>query len=307
MLLLAFSALAAAISVPIHYINSRPVVGVVTAPSFVANFTAELPLSYLKWVESAGARTVVINHEEPSHVLDYILDSVNAVLLTGDSEGPQACSYDSQYMQTVGYIFSKVAQKNQAGTYLPLWGTCLGMEALQHIVSQACSSSDAYSNNTMLSTQLTSEGYFSQLFMASDAKLRSSLQADELVYHDHEYATRLTAYAENEQLRKFFRVVAISRDTAGEFFISAIEAKALPIFAVMWHPEKPQFVWSSSISNSPGAVAAAQYFANFFVSQARMNNQTFPDEEALQVFSTNKLVPDSSLSHVEATFLFPKH
>jgi gamma-glutamyl hydrolase len=65
-------------------LDRQPTVGVLTTPSeFGTAYNAQIPASYVKWVESGGARVVVIHHDEPSHILAFLLESVNGVLLTG--------------------------------------------------------------------------------------------------------------------------------------------------------------------------------------------------------------------------------
>ena len=53
-------------------------------------------------------------------------------------------------------------------------------------------------------------------------------------------------------------------------FVSALEARRHPIWAVQFHPEKNLFEWSphyASVPHSASAVAASLYFARFFVDQ----------------------------------------
>lgn len=59
--------------------------------------------------------------------------------------------------------------------------------------------------------------------------------------------------------------------------MSTLEAFDYPITATQWHPERPQFEWRTgmNINHSADAVSAMQYVANFFVSDARRNNQSF--------------------------------
>jgi gamma-glutamyl hydrolase len=145
----------------------------------------------------------------------------------------------------------------------------------------------------MLPLQITAEGHFSQLLQASDAGLRRALQTSSIVYHNHSYATRPVTYATLAKLWSFFAIVSVSKDLQGKFFVSSIEAKNYPIFGVMWHPEKPQFEWTSygDDVHEPAAIEAAQHFANFFISQARLNSQSFPDEVAFEAYSVYNLAP----------------
>lgn len=46
-------------------------------------------------------------------------------------------------------------------------------------------------------------------------------------------------------------------------------ANKYPVYAVQWHPEKNNFVWTSKahINHDANAVRVSQYFADFFVAQ----------------------------------------
>jgi gamma-glutamyl hydrolase len=300
-----------AFNVPMTTLDMRPTVGILTAPSdFGAAYNAEIGASYVKWAESGGARVVVIHHDEPSHILSFLLESVNGVLLTGGTATLQDedCKVpESQYLKAVRQILSTAVAKNDAGVHFPVWATCLGMESIQTVVAQQCCLSAVPVHSKMLPLQITAEGHFSQLLQASDAGLRRALQTSSLAYHNHSYATRPVTYALFAKLRGFFNVVSVSKDLQGEFFVSAIEAKNYPIFGVMWHPEKPQFEWTSygDDVHEPAAIEAAQYFANFFISQARLNTQSFSDELAFEAYSVYNLAPVYTKLLYEQTYLFP--
>lgn len=56
-----------------------------------------------------------------------------------------------------------------------------------------------------------------------------------------------------------------------------------PFYGVQFHPEKVLYEWirNRNISHTEGAVASAQYFAQFFVNECRKNGNQFNglDEE----------------------------
>ena len=89
---------------------------------------------YPKWVESAGARAVMIPYDADNSTLTQILDSVNGVLLTGGSL--ENLTFSSPYMMTAAAVFSIVKAKNDAGLFFPLHGTCQGFQVLSLLASQ---------------------------------------------------------------------------------------------------------------------------------------------------------------------------
>ena len=58
---------------------------------------------------------------------------------------------------------------------------------------------------------------------------------------------------------------------SGLQYISAVEAKKYPFYAVQFHPEKNIYEWTvkENIPHSIEAMESAQYFANFFVNEGR--------------------------------------
>ena len=59
-----------------------------------------------------------------------------------------------------------------------------------------------------------------------------------------------------------------------------------PFYGTQWHPEKNIFEWTKyeAINHSPTAVQVSQHFANFFVNEARRNNNTFSSESELESY-----------------------
>ena len=53
--------------------------------------------------------------------------------------------------------------------------------------------------------------------------------------------------------------------------------KNYPFYGLQWHPEKAAFEWhpEKDTRHTWNAVRLGQYFANFFVNEARKNSNTF--------------------------------
>lgn len=64
-------------------------------------------------------------------------------------------------------------------------------------------------------------------------------------------------------------------------FISTIEHRRYPFYGVQFHPEKNLYEWvrNKNISHTPNAILAAQYFAQFFVNEARKSSHKFNDSK----------------------------
>ena len=64
--------------------------------------------------------------------------------------------------------------------------------------------------------------------------------------------------------------------------MSAVEAKSYPVYGTQFHPEKNNFEWvkeDEPIPHSIDAVRMSQYFANFFVQEARKSTASLSDDK----------------------------
>jgi gamma-glutamyl hydrolase len=85
-------------------------------------------------------------------------------------------------------------------------------------------------------------------------------------------------------LNKSFRIISTNQDDNGTQFISAYESIEHPIYATQFHPEMNAFEFALTntvhrIPHSINAIKIAQYFANFFVNQARNNCHKFANRK----------------------------
>jgi gamma-glutamyl hydrolase len=70
--------------------NDRPIVGILTQdtrstgnPKFQQLGRTYIPASYVKWIESAGARVVPIPYDADKKTLKHLFESINGLLLPG--------------------------------------------------------------------------------------------------------------------------------------------------------------------------------------------------------------------------------
>ena len=102
-------------------VNTRPIVGIMAQPyDSTRNYIAA---SYVKWVESAGARAVPLMYDAWDRArLREVLQSVNGVLLPGG-----AALFVGVYRQALETMYEYAIEANSQGVHFPIWGTCLGV------------------------------------------------------------------------------------------------------------------------------------------------------------------------------------
>lgn len=122
--------------------TSRPVIGILTQPTNVDKSynlsdygNAYLVASYVRWVESAGARAVPVPWSASEAELQEIFQSTNGILFPGGGTslsghgGPEGVAYKA----AGATLFELAKAANDAGTAYPIWGTCLGFEEVMEL------------------------------------------------------------------------------------------------------------------------------------------------------------------------------
>ncbi|GLU18045.1 hypothetical protein SLE2022_343670 [Rubroshorea leprosula] len=266
-------------------LNYRPVVGILSHPGDGAsgrlnNATnaSYIAASYVKFVESAGARVIPLIYNEPREILLEKLQLVNGVLFTG------GWAKSGLYFETLRRVFKKVLEKNDAGEHFPLYAICLGFELVTMIVSKDRNILERFSAADQASTlqfmkNINSEGTVFQRFPPD---LLKKLGTDCLVMQNHVYGISPERFQENPALSSFFKLLTTSADENDKVYVSTVQAHSYPVTAFQWHPEKNAFEWGlSMIPHSEDAIQVTQHVANFFISEARKSVNRPPTTKVL--------------------------
>jgi hypothetical protein len=131
--------------------NSRPLIGILSQPtcgektresernwdsapssSSSSSNRSCIAASYVKFVESGGARAVPILYNEPEDSLIQKFAAINGILFPGGATSLKG----GPFYQTSEKLFNMVIEANERGDYFPLYGVCLGFELLTVLVSQ---------------------------------------------------------------------------------------------------------------------------------------------------------------------------
>eukprot|EP01138_Halocafeteria_seosinensis_P013874 gb/GECG01014167.1/.p1 GENE.gb/GECG01014167.1/~~gb/GECG01014167.1/.p1 ORF type:complete len:341 (+),score=28.45 gb/GECG01014167.1/:1-1023(+) len=239
---------------------------------------------YAKWVESAGGRAIGIPYNVDKSTLDTLLGSLNGVLFTG---GGLSLGPETDYFQTAQYIFNKVQEMNDNGIHFPLHGTCMGFQLLSilgaqnHSVLVSGFDSEDYSIPLMLTTGASS----SRIFGQAPRDVMNILATENVTANLHHSGVTPETFKTNDNLRDFYNVLSTNMDRKNRAFVSTIEAKNYPIHGTQWHPERPIFEWNPALNlnHTTDAITAMQYMANFFLIEARRNNQSFSSASELKL------------------------
>lgn len=286
----------------------RPLIGVLSQPPYWEGAPAAprgyIAASYVKWLETAGARAVPIWYDEPNATLDAKLAAVNGVLLPG---GDSDVSRGTPLRATAERIVRAALDARDAGDYFPVWGTCMGFQLLALVVADDPLDAplEPYDGANVASHLRVVE-------RADRGRALGSLHEDvyaaatgyvdgvpsggvptETVYENHEFGVAPRAFEDFARLAETFGPpVATDEDRRGRTFAALVEGReGLPLYGAQFHPEKPAAEWDPALAipHSAEAVAVGQGLANFFVAEARKSGRS-PKPDAQPGFAEDDLV-----------------
>ncbi|KJE96753.1 gamma-glutamyl hydrolase A [Capsaspora owczarzaki ATCC 30864] len=257
--------------------TTRPIIGILAQPG---PNTGEqyIAASYVKYVEAAGARVAPIFYNETADNVRTLVASLNGVLFTG---GGADISVGTQFYSTALVIYNTILQLNDAGIYMPLWGTCMGFELINNLVSNANVLGSVDAENYTVALDFTPEFAYSRMFGRAQPIIIQNLATKNITMNNHMLSVYVSTFNATAALTSFFNVLSTNYDRQGVHFVSSIEGKKYPVYATQWHPEKNQFEWVNEvIDHSADAIYTMQYMANFLVGEARQNSNRFANAAA---------------------------
>ncbi|KAM4705696.1 gamma-glutamyl hydrolase [Rhinophrynus dorsalis] len=261
-------------------VNQRPVIGILAQethfPELLSYGRSYIAASYVKTIESAGARVIPIkiNLSEQEYV--KIFKSINGILLPGGGVDLKT----SEYARVASIFYNLALKANDRGDYFPIWGTCLGFEELTYLTSGELLLTLTKTENISLPLNFSRNALKSKLFGSIPDQMYKDLSYKPLTANFHHWSLSMQNFTQNERLKKFYNVLTTNSDGSVEF-ISTFEAYDYPFYGVQWHPEKNPFEWkkTSDIAHSSEAVNVAFYMASFFANEARKSSHHFSNEE----------------------------
>src|SRR3989454_7027209 len=123
------------------FVNNRPIIGILSQEyhSSDGNHVKDgidgvtysyIAASYVKYLESGGARVVPIHIDKPLSYYIDIFNKTNGILFPGGGSD----LLKSGYAKSAKILWDLAIDANQRGDYYPLWGTCLGFELMTVLV-----------------------------------------------------------------------------------------------------------------------------------------------------------------------------
>ncbi|XP_040578848.1 gamma-glutamyl hydrolase [Lepeophtheirus salmonis] len=269
----------------------RPIIGVVAMDLFqeVNGKTTKIPASYIKFVESGGARATPVLCNQTEEYYDKIFKSTNGLLLPGGD-----VSLDDSCYAAVGEAILKRALNSS--DYYPIWGTCLGFELLLHLTDDNRPNlAPCLSKNKSLPVKFNENTLAKSTFGKELPKdVKETLSSKNVTPNFHSFCMTMDNFT-SHGLDSMWYPLSTSIDDYGLEFISIIEAIDYPFWGTQFHPEMSLFEWSPDFNSpelhSTDTIGQAQFFAKFFVQECRKNGHSFESREEEDKFSIYSFNP----------------
>ena len=205
--------------------TGKPVIGVL-AQEIARNVIPEsiegkayISAAYVKYVEAAGGVVVPILTKWSDHELGTIFNSINGVLIPGGG----ASLEDSKYMHNVKLLLKMAEDANENGDYFPIWGTCLGMEAMLVACEGISVLGDADAIDLAMPTKLVEDAKQSSLLASANEDLLQTLSSLPIKYHFHKKCVYKDVFLESKELSTKYSVISYDEDRQNRSFVSIIE------------------------------------------------------------------------------------
>lgn len=201
--------------------NDRPIIAILAEREDTDIHKSYIAASYVKYLESSGARVVPIPTNLSPISLMGIFSSVNGVLFPGGSVDVSS----SLYGRNAGIFYGLALQANMKGDYFPIWGTCLGFQMLHYLAGQGNISviTPHNSEDIAMSLNFTEKARGSRMFKNMPEELFKILANEDVTYNHHADGISLKTYTEVKSLDSFFNILSTNVDKDGKTFVSTVE------------------------------------------------------------------------------------
>ena len=260
--------------------------------------------SYVKYLEMAGARVVIIKgYQSDSYYQDLFQNKLNGLLLPGGKV--DIVTSESTRVATMFYKMAIQAYEEH-GDYFPIWGTCQGFEQLTVLTSGKNVLTLTDSEDLALPLHLTADWKSSRLLGEAPHDVIEYLQNENVTGNYHDWSLLVDTFHETETLHSFYNVISTNWDRNHKhLFVSTFESIKYPFYGVQWHPEMNIFSWSPglSVQHTSHAVRVSQYFANFLVNEARKSshrNASYEEIAAIMAENDKAFFIQSNMRHIYA-------
>lgn len=227
--------------------------------------------SFVKFLQGAGARIVPLVPNMSEEETEKRLAKLNGVFLPGG---------DGDYETYARYLFKRLKEINDEGTYLPLWGTCMGYESIANFSAEHGDPNERmYLTHTSLPLHFVADPRDSQMY-GQLQDVAFLFENHNYTYNGHNWGINPKRFETDPGLKAMFDVTAISYlPDDGRAFVASIEGKSYPFFGTLFHPEMASqlFIDNYGANHEWLSIKLNRHFSDYFVYLARHSPNKYGD------------------------------
>ncbi|XP_072377230.1 gamma-glutamyl hydrolase-like [Diabrotica undecimpunctata] len=141
------------------------------------------------------------------------------------------------YGEAARQIYNLAVELDNKGIYYPVWGICLGMQALVFSQLGTDIRIDRILKNVAVSLEYIEDYEKSKMYSRTPKQLIQILGAKNVTYNCHRYGLTEDVLRKHEILDDW-NILTTNKDARHLRFISLMESKKYPIYGLQFHPEK---------------------------------------------------------------------
>lgn len=296
--------------------NERPIIGVIaqeTTEAMESTFPAYgsfIVASYVKAIESSGARVVPILIGQTDEYYEEMFQAINGLVIPG---GAAEFNGTNNYYSTSRKMYQLALRANMNGDYFPILGVCLGYEVILTFANnERRIRKECQVKNVNLPLEFVPGFQNSSLYRDASDEVIKTLHTKNVTVNWHKWCVYP---ADLMQAGLYdWRILSVSTfatDLSSNPFISSIEHTQLPFAGIQFHPEKVSFEWSikKNYPHSSEAIQASRHFYDWIVKEARKSDHYFSNssiEYESLIYNYNPTYTDKSRPPYTQMYLFEK-
>lgn len=238
-------------------------IGIMSQPATIWNkmipgfskHNSYIATSYMKYTEQTGAQSLLIPWDLPWEELTELLEQTNGLVFPGGAaELVDEKGNVTEYMERLTQIMDWAIKKNENGYWYSLLGECLGLEEMMIGL--------AGNNSTMLEKGFEDENYVHSIKVNKRMFVKSAMYGlmqkknafrifkEEKIFFNHGSGISPKLLKSNPVIGDEIEIVGTSVPANGKTFVTLLQHKKYPFYAVQPHPEKNQWEKSNPAINN---------------------------------------------------------
>jgi len=308
--------------------TEAPIIGILTQGTtdmqYYDNHTM-IAASYIRYIEAAGGRVVAVPYNLNKTEFERIYQNLNGLLIPGgrmklifpinstlNTSDPQYKM--SNFAKAAKFFVDRAVEDFSRGKYFPIFGICLGQEAIALALNQDLKKTIIPLNLTNVTYQghageikkdIRME-YQSRLFKSFTESELKAFQSKSNFHYHHKMGIPYKTFEESEILKKLMVPLTTLTDNSGNEYITSYELYNYPLFGVQFHPEKTSFEWEIKTDRSIDTVSITHKLGVNFVNECRKNNHKIVDPDLVNNLTVYRHVLMGPKHNYSQLFYFSK-